>query len=1061
MSESLQDAIQAHRQGDFARAEAIYQRLLAADPRNAEALQLIGVIALQQQRHAEAVEQIAQAIAIQPGQASFHSNLGMALSGLGQHDQALASYNEALRLQPDYPEAFNNRGNTLRALQRLQEALASYDAAIRLKPDYAEAFNSRGIVLFELQRFEDALSSHDQALRLQPDHASAHFHLGNALRQLKRSDEALRCYEEAIRLQPSNAAAFNNRGSALIDRQRLDEALSSYNEAIRLQPNYAAAFSNRGIALSRLRRFEESLASFDEAIRLQPEDADAFNNRGNTLIQLRRYEEALSSFNAALCLKPNYPFVAGWVAHLRCHIGQWSELVPLVSQITQGVSAGEPITPPFPLLALVDDPRLHRQAAATWLRERKTPTSTLGPLAARPRGERIHLAYLSADFHNHATSYLMAELFELHDRDRFELTAISFGPTPNTTMRQRVSAAFDRFEEVSNSSDIDVARLCREIGVDLAVDLKGFTGDSRVGILAHRCAPIQINWLGYPGTMAAPFIDYIVADRTLISEDDLADFSEKLIWLPDSYQVNDGKRRIADKVFSRAECGLPETGFVFCCFNNNHKILPSTFAVWMRILQRVPGSVLWLLEGNPAAAANLRREALSRGIAAERLVFARKLPLAEHLARHRLADLFIDTWPYNAHTTASDALWAGLPVLTRAGRSFASRVGASLLTAIGLPELITRSDQHYEDLAVALAQDPLRLQALRQRLAANRLSQPLFNCERFTRSLESAFVQVMERHWAGAEPDHLAVAPASVPAPPLAPQTPPAPQTLEAILGFETRLELMDIGAACIAEVPVYRQLIERGIAHLHVFEGDQRQIEAITATYGERASVYPLFLFDGSQQTAYLASEASGMTSLLKPRPQALAFFNRFEQFGTVLSTANLQTQRLDDIAGLPPIDFLKMDIQGAELTVMKHGLSVLERCVAIQLEVSFIALYEDQPTFGEVDVWMRSQGFVPHCFLDVKRWSIAPTLRNNNFRVPFNQLLEADIVYIRDPLSAATWSDDQLRKLALIAHDCFASSDLAIYLLLELDRRHPSPPAGSSLSDRYLALLNAPSKA
>jgi FkbM family methyltransferase len=289
-------------------------------------------------------------------------------------------------------------------------------------------------------------------------------------------------------------------------------------------------------------------------------------------------------------------------------------------------------------------------------------------------------------------------------------------------------------------------------------------------------------------------------------------------------------------------------------------------------------------------------------------------------------------------------------------------------------------------------------------------------------------------------------------------QLPDDPQTLEVILGLETRLELMDIGGACINEVPVYRKLIEQGIAHLHVFEGDQRQIDAISSSYGDRATVYPLFLFDGSQQTAYLASEASGMTSLLKPRKQALQFFNGFEQFGRVLSTTNLNTQRLDDIPGVPPIDFLKMDIQGAELTVLKNGLTALKDCMAIQLEVSFITIYEDQPTFGEVDTWMRTQGFVPHCFLDVKRWSISPTIRNNNFREPFNQLLEADIIYIRDPLLAASWSDEQLRKLALIAHDCLSSSDLANYMLLELDRRHPSALGDSNLSDRYLTLLNSP---
>jgi predicted O-linked N-acetylglucosamine transferase (SPINDLY family) len=402
----------------------------------------------------------------------------------------------------------------------------------------------------------------------------------------------------------------------------------------------------------------------------------------------------------------------------------------------------------FPLLALVDEPRIHFRAADKWVREKAQPSGSLSASIERRRDKKIHIAYLSADYHDHATSYLMAELFESHDRDRFELTAISFGPDHSQAMRQRVSAAFDRFEDVRRMSDVEVARRCRELGVDIAVDLKGFTQDSRLGILAERCAPIQINWLGYPGTMAAPFIDYIVADRTLITEAELEHYTEKVIWLPDTYQVNDSQRHISDKNFTRAECGLPESAFVFCCFNNNYKILPTTFDVWMRLLDRVPSSVLWLLEDNPIAAKNLRAEAIARGVDGDRLVFAKRIPLPQHLARHRVADLFIDTWPCNAHTTASDALWAGLPVLTRSGRSFASRVAASLLNAIGLPELITQSEQDYEELAVALAQDSERLQALKKRLSINRTTYPLFNCKRFTKNLESAYYQVMERHWA-------------------------------------------------------------------------------------------------------------------------------------------------------------------------------------------------------------------------------------------------------------------------------------------------------------------------
>jgi predicted O-linked N-acetylglucosamine transferase (SPINDLY family) len=351
----------------------------------------------------------------------------------------------------------------------------------------------------------------------------------------------------------------------------------------------------------------------------------------------------------------------------------------------------------------------------------------------------------------------MAGLFEQHNKDKFELFAISFGPATKDEMQQRLALSFDQFVEVQNRTDKDIAALCRSLEIDIAIDLKGFTQDSRVGIFSHRAAPIQVNYLGYPGTMGTDYIDYLIADKVLIPEASAPYFTEKIVYLPNSYQVNDAKRRISDTVFIREELGLPASGFVFCCFNNNYKIMPDTFDSWMRILQRVDGSVLWLFEDNPTAALNLRKEADLRGVNPERLVFAPRLPLAEHLARHRAADLFIDTFPYNAHTTASDALWAGLPVLTRTGESFASRVAASLLIAIDLPELITSTQEEYDALAIALATHPERLLAVKQKLARNRLTTPLFDTGLFTQHIEDAYTQMYQRYHAGLEPDHLYV----------------------------------------------------------------------------------------------------------------------------------------------------------------------------------------------------------------------------------------------------------------------------------------------------------------
>ena len=929
-------------------------------------------------------------------------------------------------------------------------------------------------------RLQEAQEIYQKILSLNPKYFDALHYLAVLEGQSGDYVKAFALFDEAIKLNAKNAALFNNRGNLLNEFKRHEDALASYEQAIRLKPEYAEAFNNRGNALNELKRYDEALASCAEAIRLKPDLAEAFHNRGAVLKELKRHEEAIASYEQAIRLKPDYEFVQGFVAFLSNRICHWAALEVSIAKIADSLSAGIAISGPFPLLSLIDAPELHKKASRLWVQNKAQPSGLLGAIPAAKHKEKIHLAYLSADFHEHATSYLMAELFELHDRGQFELTAISFGPPTDKPIGDRLKAAFDRFIDVRQRSDLDVARLCREMGVDIAVDLKGYTQDSRQEILAERCAPVQINWLGYPGTMAAPFIDYLVADPTLITQDDLEHYSEKVIWLPDTYQVNDRTRKISDKVFTRAECGLPEKGFVFCCFNNNYKILPATFAIWMRLLERVPGSVLWLFEDNPTASKNLRQEAQARGVDPSRLVFAPRWPLAEHLARHRLADLFIDTWPYNAHTTASDALWAGLPLVTRSGKSFASRVAASLLKAVALEELITDSDDAYEALAIKLAQHPQDLQVVKEKLAANRLTHPLFDSERFTRHLEQAYVQVMQRHWAGQDPEHLKIdadEPRAANATntvtsdsqiepvehPTMNRIPPAPLPLrpnsfEHLLGLQTRLEVLDIGASWINEVPKYKSLVDRGIAHLHAVEGDERQIEKIKEVYGAKATVHPVFLFDGERQTVHLTHEGTGMTSVLAPNTQALKFFNGFEQFGQVIKTIEAETQRLDDIQAIPAVDFLKMDVQGAELTVLKHGETTLKDCVAIQLEVSFIALYESQPTFGEIDLWMRSKGFVPHCFVDIKRWSIAPTIRDNNFRVPFNQLLEADVVYIKDPLNLSQWSDEQLRKLALMAHECFASPDLTIHLLLELERRSMAQGQPTQLKDRYVAALNAP---
>ncbi|MDO8788672.1 MAG: tetratricopeptide repeat protein [Sulfuritalea sp.] len=753
----MQAALALHQQGKFDQAEALYREILKSQPRHFDALQLLATIAAQRKNSAAAVELFDQALKINPDHANSLNNRGVALRGLERHEDALKSYERAIKIKPDYAEAHYNRGIALRTLNRHAEALESYESALKLKPDYAEALNNRGAALRALNRHEDALESYDRALKIRPDHAESHYNRGTALLALKRPEEALESYHRALKLKPDNAEALNNRGNALRDLKRPDEALESYDRALGIKPDHAEALNNRGNALRDLKRLEEALASYDRALKVKPDYAEALYNRGNALRDLKRPEEALESYDRVLRLKPELEFLCGDWLYTKMKVSDWSDLESQSRQLFAKIECDEKAAAPFSVLAISDSRALQRKVAETWVRAKYPRSNALPKIAKRTIHNKIRIGYFSADLHNHATANLMAELFETHDKSKFELTAFSFGPEKSDVMRKRVAAAFDRFIDVRTRSDRDVAILARSLEIDIAVDLKGFTQDSRTGVFAMRAAPLQVNYLGYPGTMGADYIDYLIADPTLIPESHQAAYAEKIAYLPNCYQVNDAKRRIAEKEFSRVELGLPRRGFVFCCFNNNYKITPDTFDRWMRILKRVEGSVLWLIEDNAKASSNLRKEAVLRGIDAARLIFAKRMELSEHLARHRLADLFLDTRPCNAHTTASDALWTGLPVLTCIGENFAGRVAASLLNAIHLPELITSTPEAYEALAIELAMNPDGLMKIKRKLASNRLATPLFNTQLFTRHIEAAYTAMYERYHAGLAPEHIHV----------------------------------------------------------------------------------------------------------------------------------------------------------------------------------------------------------------------------------------------------------------------------------------------------------------
>jgi predicted O-linked N-acetylglucosamine transferase (SPINDLY family) len=753
----FQKGLTSHQSGQLEQAKAAYEQVLNKQPKHFNALHLLGVIAAQTKNPALADELIGKAIEINPNAESAHFNRGNTLKELKRLDDALASFDKAIALRPDFADAFNNRGNTLNELKRLDDALASFDKAIALWPDYADAFNNRGNTLNELKRLDDALASFDKAIALRPDYAVAFNNRGNTLNELKRLDDALASFDKAIALRPDYAVAFYNRGNTLNQLKRLDDALASFDKAIALWPDYADAFNNRGITLDELKRLDDALASFDKAIALRPDFADAFNNHGNALDELNRLDDALASYDKVIALRPDYKFLRGTKLHTQMRICNWSDLENQLKELEASIAEEQMVTLPFPLLGLTDRPDLQLKASRIYANEKYPAPGVLDKLKIQSADGKIRIGYYSPDFRNHVVSDLIVELFELHNSDLFEVYGFSFGPSSNDAMRQRVSNAFYRFIDVSMKSDTEVAQISRSLGIDIAVDLSGFTKGSRAGIFSARSAPIQVNYLGYPGTMGASYMDYIVADRILIPSDSQQYYSEKIIYLPHSFQVNDSKRKIADKVFTRQDLGLPDTGFVFCCFNNNFKILPQTFDSWMRLLKRVNGSVLWLFAEQPTAIKNLKNEAKARGVDSSRLIFATRMSGEDHLARQSVADLFLDTLPFNAGATASTALWSGLPVLTLIGKSFAARYAASLLNAMDLTELVTKTSEEYESRAVELANDPLKLAQIKKKLEQNRQTSPLFKGQLFARHIEAAYQEIHRRQLSGEQPEHIDV----------------------------------------------------------------------------------------------------------------------------------------------------------------------------------------------------------------------------------------------------------------------------------------------------------------
>jgi predicted O-linked N-acetylglucosamine transferase (SPINDLY family) len=720
--EMLQRAMPLHQAGRFAEAERLYNQVLAADPNSFPALHLMGLLRWQQQRMGEALELMEKALKVQPGAPETLSNYSIALSSLGRNEEALAVLNQALKARPHNPKALANRGAIQCRLGRPEEGLKDFDAALALDPKHVEALNNRGLTLHRLRRYEEAVGAFDALLALAPDYVEGRNNRGLAFRELGRNLEALADFERVAAQSPGHAGAHLNRASILWRMEKLDEALKAYDQALAINPNFPEALESRS---------------------------------NLTWTRKRELLPALRDMERLLQIAPDWPYAQGSLLHLKMHAGDWRDFRRDKARLDGAVRAGKPAVEPFVYQGLSESPS-DLLACSEIYAAREYPPS--GRLAKKSQqGGRIRLGYVSGEFRAQATMYLAAGLFEAHDRKRFEVIAFDSGRDDGSWVRKRVMGSFDKFIPIANLSDRDAASRIAGEEIDILVNLNGYFGKMRPGVFAMRPASIQVNYLGFPGTMGADYMDYILADRVLVGEEDARFYREKVVTLPGSYQINDSTR-LPVAPSRREQHGLPAEAFVFCHFNYGYKITPELFASWMRILTEVPGSLLWLLSGNPLFEQNLKAEAVRLGVEESRLIFAPPLELDPHLARLPLGDLFLDSIVSNAHTTASDALWAGLPLLTRRGETFAGRVAASLLHAAGLPELVTESLDDYEELAIRLGRDPALLKTYRNRLVETRHSAALFDTARTTRHIETAYEKMQALKQNGEAPESFAVA---------------------------------------------------------------------------------------------------------------------------------------------------------------------------------------------------------------------------------------------------------------------------------------------------------------